>query len=88
MRLPGEAAAGRRAITAGWPGSSAGVDVLSVFDRPDGQIRDEVIRKVIAGGFALNPNKFGVTVKSGIVTVIGQVERRAPGSPASWNSRT
>ena len=60
----------------GWlAGIVSRVDVLSVFDRPDGQIRDEVIRKVIAGDFALNPNAFDVTVKSAIVTV-----------PARWSA--
>ena len=53
------------------------IDVLSVFTRPDGQIRDNVMRRVIAGKFALNPAAFDVTVTSGIVTVCGQVERRA-----------
>ncbi len=53
------------------------VDVLSVFDRPDEQIRDDVIKKIIAGEFALNPFAFDVTVRSGIVTITGQVERRA-----------
>ncbi|MGE5288633.1 MAG: CBS domain-containing protein [Micromonosporaceae bacterium] len=52
-------------------------DVLSVFTRPDSQIRDDVIENVIAGEFALNPNGFEVTVTSGIVTIAGQVERRA-----------
>jgi len=32
---------------------------------PDEQIRDDVIKQVIAGDFALNPNAFDVTVKSG-----------------------
>lgn len=50
------------------------VDVLSVFDRPDGQIRDEVAQKIIAGEFALDPSSFDVTVRSGIVTVTGQAE--------------
>ena len=53
------------------------VDVLSVFVRSDGQIRDEVIGKVIAGHFALDPNAFGVTVKSGIVTITGRAATRA-----------
>jgi CBS-domain-containing membrane protein len=52
-------------------------DVLSVFTRPDGQIRDEVIHHVIARDFALDPNAFLVTVTSGIVTITGLVERRA-----------
>jgi CBS domain-containing protein len=53
------------------------IDVLTVFTRPDGQIRGDVRRKAIAGRFALNPDAFDVTVTSGIVTVTGQVERRA-----------
>lgn len=35
------------------------------------------MQKVIAGRFALDPAAFEVTVTSGIVTVTGQVERRA-----------
>ncbi len=53
------------------------IDVLSVFARPDGQIRDEVLQKVIGGNFALNPEAFEVTVTSGIVTVTGQIKRGA-----------
>ncbi len=53
------------------------LDVLSVFRRPDEQIRAEVIKKVIAGEFALDPGAFDVTVKSGIVTITGQAERHA-----------
>ena len=48
------------------------VDVLSVFTRPDEQIRDDVIKKVIAGEFSLDPNAFGVAVAAGIVTVTGE----------------
>lgn len=51
--------------------------VLSGFTRPDGEIRDEVLNNVIAGKFALNPAAFDVTVTSGIVTIIGHVERSA-----------
>ena len=52
------------------------VDVLSVFARPDGEIRDEVIKN-IHGDFAFAPNQINVTVRSGVVTVSGQVESRA-----------
>ena len=52
------------------------VDVLSVFARPDGEIRDEVIRNIIQGDFAFAPNQINVTVRSGVVTVSGQVESR------------
>lgn len=53
------------------------VDVLSVFARPDGQIRDEVLRKIIAAEFALDPSTFDVTVTSGIVTLTGQAGNQA-----------
>ena len=53
------------------------VDVLSVFDRPDAEIRDAVTEKVIAGGFAHDPSAFDVTVRSGIVTIAGQVANHA-----------
>ena len=52
-------------------------DVLSVFERPDTEIWDEVTKEVIAGEFGLDPELFVVTVASGIVTVTGSVERRA-----------
>ncbi len=47
------------------------LDVLSVFTRPDDQIRDEVMQ-VIAGQSALNPDDFGITVASGVTTISGQ----------------
>ncbi len=53
------------------------VDVLSVFARPDEEIRDEVVRKIIAAEFALDPSAFDVAVTSGIVTVTGQAANRA-----------
>ena len=53
------------------------VDVLSVFDRPDAAIRDEVIKKIIQGDFAFGPNQINVTVRSGVITVSGQVGSRA-----------
>ncbi len=52
------------------------VDVLSVFVRPDDQIRGEVITEVIAGKCGLNPDAFEVSVRSGIVTITGQADRR------------
>lgn len=53
------------------------VDVLSVFDRPDGQIQDEVIKNIILGSFALDSDQITVTVRSGVVTIGGQMESRA-----------
>ena len=51
-------------------------DVLGVFERPDQEIRDEVIKEVIAGVFGLDPELFVVTVTTGIVTITGSVDRR------------
>ena len=53
------------------------IDVLSIFARLDSQIRDEVIHKVIAGRFKLDPEAFEVTVTSGIVSVTGQADNPA-----------
>lgn len=53
------------------------VDVLSVYERPDDRIRTEIVTGVIAGLFVLDPVCFDVTVRSGIVTVTGQVESAA-----------
>jgi CBS domain-containing protein len=53
------------------------MDVLSVYERPDEQIRHEIITGVIARRFLLDPLGFEVTVKSGIVTITGQVESSA-----------
>jgi CBS domain-containing protein len=46
-------------------------DVLSVFDRTDAQIRNEITEEVLLGGFLVDPLVFTVTVKDGIVTLGG-----------------
>ena len=50
-------------------------DVLTVFSRPDEDIRREVTQDVILDGFFTDPDRLTVTVKDGIVTLAG-----APGS--------
>jgi CBS domain-containing protein len=50
-------------------------DVLSVFTRPDDDIRREITQDVILDGFFTDPDRLAVTVKDGIVTLAG-----APGS--------
>jgi CBS-domain-containing membrane protein len=55
-------------------GIVSSIDVLNVFTRPDAQVRNDVLRQAIAGNFALDPATFEVTVTSGIVTIIGQVD--------------
>jgi osmotically-inducible protein OsmY len=44
-------------------------DVLSVYDRPDQDIADEITRELIAGR-----SRYVVTVKDGIVTLEGTPE--------------
>jgi CBS domain-containing protein len=50
------------------------VDVLSVFDRPDDQIRGEIVRDVLPGVAGTAPADCEVTVREGIVTLAGSVE--------------
>jgi hypothetical protein len=50
-------------------------DVLSVFSRPDEDIRREITQDVILDGFFTDPDRLTVIVKDGIVTLAG-----APGS--------
>ena len=50
-------------------------DVLSVFSRPDEDIRREITQDVILDGFFTDPARLAVAVKEGIVTLEG-----APGS--------
>ena len=52
-------------------------DVLIVFERPDGEIWDEVVKGVLLGEFGLDPEMFVVTVRSGVVTVTGSVDERS-----------
>jgi CBS domain-containing protein len=51
-------------------------DVLSVYDLPDAEIWDGVVKEIIVGEFGLDPAMFVVTVQSGVVTVTGSVDRR------------
>ena len=53
------------------------VDVLSVFTRKDGDIRDEITHRVIVGQLTLDWQAFEVEVKAGIVTITGQAESKA-----------
>ena len=47
------------------------VDVLSVFDRPDQQIRDEVARQVLPGILTRAGRGLDIAVRDGIVTLSG-----------------
>jgi CBS domain-containing protein len=48
-------------------------DVLSIYERPDADILDEVRTAIIAGEFGLDPASYTVTVTSGIVTITGMI---------------
>ncbi len=49
-------------------------DVLSVFTRPDADIRREATEEVIAESFLVDSRRFAVTVHDGIVTLTGRPE--------------
>jgi CBS domain-containing protein len=48
------------------------VDVLTVFNRPDEDIRDEVVHQVLPGITLVDPKDFTVVVSDGIVTIGGE----------------
>ncbi|CAL9654092.1 CBS domain-containing protein [Streptomyces sp. enrichment culture] len=52
-------------------------DLLQTFLRPDGDIREEVIREVLERGLWLVNGSIDVTVTEGVVTLEGQMERRS-----------
>ena len=54
-------------------------DVLSVYSRPDAQIRHDIIDNVIVGTVLTDPARFTVTVKDGVVTVEGKPENASVG---------
>ena len=52
-------------------------DLLSVFERPDELIRDQVLTEVVGNVFGLDKSKFHVAVCSGLVTITGPVNHHA-----------
>ena len=55
-------------------------DVLSVYSRPDEEIRQEIEKNVILSEFLADPDQFGVTVSDGIrATLEGHPETTAKG---------
>jgi CBS-domain-containing membrane protein len=67
-RLPVTDASGRLV------GIISRADVLSVFDRPDGEIRREITENVILDELRADPGHFTVTAENGIVTLEGAPE--------------
>jgi CBS domain-containing protein len=54
-------------------------DVLSVFTRPDAEIRSEAAEEVIAESFVTDSRGLAVTVHDGIVTLTGRAETEQVG---------
>jgi CBS domain-containing protein len=54
-------------------------DVLSVFDRSDADIREDIRTGVLRQEFFVNPDMFEVTVKDAVVTLAGKPETREVG---------
>jgi CBS-domain-containing membrane protein len=54
-------------------------DVLSVYSKPDAEIREQVTSDLIRGTFLSDPAAVTVTVKDGIVTVAGTPETTQAG---------
>lgn len=52
-------------------------DLLRAFLRPDEQIRTDVRQNVIVGAFILDPEAIDVVVEEGVVTLRGELERKA-----------
>lgn len=51
-------------------------DLLSIFERPDADIWDDIIKIMVGEEFSLNAASFDITVQSGVVTMCGQIDRR------------
>ena len=54
-------------------------DVLAVFDRPDEDIRKDIVDTILLREFRIDPRTFTVTVESGVVTMEGCPETAALG---------
>jgi CBS domain-containing protein len=54
-------------------------DVLSVYSRPDAEIRDEVTSELVRGDYVPDPATLSVAVKDGIVTIAGKPETTEDG---------
>jgi CBS domain-containing protein len=80
-RLPVTDAAGRLV------GIISRADVLSVFDRPDGEIRQEITQNLILNELRTDPEPFTVTVDNGIVTLEGTPETAELGRAVAGRAR-
>jgi CBS domain-containing protein len=73
----------KRLPVVGEGGKLAGIvsraEVLSVYSRPDEEIRREITQNVILNEFLADPDRFAVTVSGGVVTLEGYPETEASG---------
>jgi hypothetical protein len=78
--MPGPPGYGLHRLSIGAPWDrSCRTDVLSIYDRPDEDIREEITGNVIVRGFLEDPPQFAVTLQAGVVTVQGSPETAALG---------
>src|SRR5947199_7548730 len=54
-------------------------DVLAVYDRPDEDIRTDIVDGILLHDYLVDPRQFRVTVESGVVTMEGTPETTAFG---------
>ena len=52
-------------------------DLLSVFLRPDAEIREEIVKEVLVRALWLAPRSIDVAVAEGVVTLTGHMERKS-----------
>jgi CBS domain-containing protein len=73
-------------------GTLAGIltplDLLKVYLRTDGEIRDEILGEVITNYLGCDPGRAEVTVTDGVVTLRGEVERKSMVSLAGRMARS
>lgn len=52
-------------------------DLLAVYERPDEDIRREILHDIIEHALVLPPERFDVSVVNGMVTIRGRLDRRS-----------
>ena len=71
----------KRLVVVDGHGRVAGIlsreDMLEVFLRPDQEIRDEILHRLIVREWMMDPVRFVLRVNEGVVSLKGQIERRS-----------
>jgi CBS domain-containing protein len=55
-------------------------DLLTMYARPDAEVREDVVTTVVRDGLWIDPATVGVEVTDGVVTLTGTVDRRSTAS--------